>query len=220
MTSIYDQAILADSPLAYYHLSEASGTVAVDLSGYGNNGKLVGVLAYSQPGAVPNDTDTSILFSASGGIVFPYTLIPYSYQAISLDFLINLGAGWHYVATTMDNTSGTVLYLDDTQVQSQQDAMFLDIFLGSNFQYDAAGSVLSAGYLAKVALYPYKLSPGHIANHRQTFNQAVANPIQQYLLVNPGYISGFPGNFPGNEYVTVDMTKLQVVSTIPLPRNY
>ncbi len=74
----YVQAVLADSPLAYYRLGEASGSTMVDQT---NNhpGTYVGSPTFGQTGALPGDTDKSIALSGSGsayGQVAAWTTAP------------------------------------------------------------------------------------------------------------------------------------------------
>ncbi|MDQ3877515.1 MAG: LamG domain-containing protein, partial [Actinomycetota bacterium] len=55
----YQQAILADSPAAYWRLGESSGTVAADSSGNGHPGSYLGTPTLGSAGAVPGDTAVS-----------------------------------------------------------------------------------------------------------------------------------------------------------------
>ena len=50
----YRDEVLADSPVAYWRLSEASGTTAVDETS-SNNGTYAGGVSFGQPGAIVND---------------------------------------------------------------------------------------------------------------------------------------------------------------------
>src|SRR5437588_11591152 len=68
--SSYRDTVLADSPIAYYRLGEASGTTAVDASGNGRNATYSGAgVTYAQAGVIANDTDTSILLNGSTGTI-------------------------------------------------------------------------------------------------------------------------------------------------------
>lgn len=64
----HDQ-ILADSPEAYYRLSEASGTQMVDSSGNERHGVYTGAVTLNVPGLVPDDPDTAADFSGGWGQV-------------------------------------------------------------------------------------------------------------------------------------------------------
>jgi hypothetical protein len=67
-TQTYRAAVMADSPLAYWRLGEASGTVATDQlttrNGTYNNGPALG-----QPGALFNDPATSVGFNGTNQYV-------------------------------------------------------------------------------------------------------------------------------------------------------
>lgn len=73
----YTTAILADSPLAYYRLGEASGLTMVDSSGHGRNGAYrgIGEPTLGIAGLVTGDTDTAARFD--GGINYGYAQTPY-----------------------------------------------------------------------------------------------------------------------------------------------
>ena len=68
LTQTYRAAVIADSPLAYWRLGEASGTVATDQlttrNGTYNNGPALG-----QPGALFNDPATSVGFNGTNQYV-------------------------------------------------------------------------------------------------------------------------------------------------------
>lgn len=58
----YSSEVLADSPLVYYRLGEASGSTLVDSSGNGRNGTYNGDYTLGQPG-LTLDTDTAAAFA-------------------------------------------------------------------------------------------------------------------------------------------------------------
>lgn len=61
----YSSEVLADSPLAYYRLGEASGTTVTDSSGNGRNGTYVNAPALGAVGLLRNDADAAVDFSGS-----------------------------------------------------------------------------------------------------------------------------------------------------------
>ena len=68
VASVYSQAVLADSPLIYWKLDEASGTQALDLSGNGNTGSYYpgsSVITYGQPSLVTGQ-GSSVHFPGTG----------------------------------------------------------------------------------------------------------------------------------------------------------
>ena len=60
----YDQAVLADSPAAYWRLGEASGSSAADSSGNGNGGSYSGGVTLGAP-ALINDPNTAASFDGN-----------------------------------------------------------------------------------------------------------------------------------------------------------
>lgn len=64
-SSAYQAAVLADSPIDYYRLDEASGTTARDISGNGNNGTYTSRITLNQGGAT-TDGDTAVAMTGTG----------------------------------------------------------------------------------------------------------------------------------------------------------
>jgi hypothetical protein len=56
----YEQAVLADRPVAYWRLGEASGPTAVDSTGHGHEGKYHGHPTYGETGAIEGDRNTAV----------------------------------------------------------------------------------------------------------------------------------------------------------------
>lgn len=158
--SAYSTLILAANPQAYYRMDEASGNVAHDSSGNSYNATVSGA-TLGQTGAIAGDSNTSMLFTASGGLTLPYNLNPARWTALTLEFWINLGTGWNHVVVAVDATS-TDLYLNgiSTSAGSISGAsVLIDTIL------DFAGSLTTGGNLDEVALYNYKFSSGLAAAH-------------------------------------------------------
>src|SRR6185503_16482969 len=70
----YDQAVLVDSPSAYWRLGEASGTVAGDASGGNRSGAYVDTPSLAQPGALAGSANTSVGFDG----VTEHVQVPYA----------------------------------------------------------------------------------------------------------------------------------------------
>ena len=66
--SAYSDAVLADSPVGYWRLGEASGAF-VDSSGNGNNGAAVGSPTYGETGALSADSDKAVKTTQPGGLI-------------------------------------------------------------------------------------------------------------------------------------------------------
>ncbi|MBI3968024.1 MAG: PQQ-dependent sugar dehydrogenase, partial [Chloroflexi bacterium] len=70
--SAYASAVLADQPLAYWRLDEASGTQAADLSGNAFHGAYSGTVTLNQSGALNTEASPAPRFDgASGHVVAP-----------------------------------------------------------------------------------------------------------------------------------------------------
>jgi hypothetical protein len=68
----YKLAVLADKPVAYWRLGEASGTTVADSSGKGITGTIAGGVTLKQAGALTGDADTAAAFNGStGNVVVP-----------------------------------------------------------------------------------------------------------------------------------------------------
>ncbi|NQU21797.1 MAG: PEP-CTERM sorting domain-containing protein [Candidatus Nealsonbacteria bacterium] len=68
-TASYSEAVLADEPIGYWRLGEASGSTAADASGHGLNGTYYGGVTRDQPGALVGDPDTAAAFNGSTGYI-------------------------------------------------------------------------------------------------------------------------------------------------------
>lgn len=62
----YAAAVIADNPMGYWRLGEASGPTALD-SWSTNNGTYFGTETFGLPGALPRDANTSVDFAGNGG---------------------------------------------------------------------------------------------------------------------------------------------------------
>lgn len=63
----YVDEVLADTPLAYWRLGEASGAVAADASGNGFAASYIGTVGYGTAGAIVGDADTAIQLDGTSG---------------------------------------------------------------------------------------------------------------------------------------------------------
>jgi len=112
-TSAYQSAVLADSPLAYWRLGEASGTVAADQRG-ARNGTYVNSPALGQPGGLFNDSAKSVGFNGAT----QYVQVPSDLSLNPPRFSVEVwarptgGAGaYHGVMASRQYPFGWVLYL-------------------------------------------------------------------------------------------------------------
>jgi hypothetical protein len=65
----YTDVVMSDLPAAYLRLGETSGTRAVDLTGSGHNGTLVGTATHETEGAIEGDRDGSIQLTGTNAFV-------------------------------------------------------------------------------------------------------------------------------------------------------
>jgi len=63
----YSGTVLADGPMAYWRVDEASGTVAHDASGHGNDAQYVGGVTLGTGGALIGDTDKAVTLDGTTG---------------------------------------------------------------------------------------------------------------------------------------------------------
>ena len=162
----YASTILGDGPKAYYRLDEVSGAIAADQTSNHYNATLSGGFTFGQPGALSNDTDTSIAFATTGMLSLPGALNVTTFTALSVEFWINTGTAWQYFVVTC-NGSVTTAYLNGSVTAFGTPA---PVEIGALF--DVAGSYLAAN-LDEVAIYNYVLSAAQIAAH---YAAAAATP--------------------------------------------
>jgi len=67
MAGVYENAVLADAPTAYYRLGDTPPVLPIsDASGHGLTGTLLNTISLGQSGALTGDANSSSRFSASG----------------------------------------------------------------------------------------------------------------------------------------------------------
>ena len=131
----YAGTILADNPLAYYRLDDASGSTAVDSSSNGMNATYVGGVQLGQPGALPFDPDTAVTLDGSTG----YVQLP----TINNDFTHGFSAEvWVYPTAVASNAT-----FIDLGNSSNGDAIIL---YRSGTSNDLAFQVFQGGNSGKV----------------------------------------------------------------------
>jgi hypothetical protein len=100
----YVSTVLADNPLGYWRLGEATGPVAYDASPNYFDGAYTGGVTLAEPGALLTDTDTSALFDGATGYV--NVGAHSAFNQLSNDFTIEAwhkgeGSGW--IVSTRDD---------------------------------------------------------------------------------------------------------------------
>ncbi|MCA1683627.1 MAG: fibronectin type III domain-containing protein, partial [Actinobacteria bacterium] len=95
----YASGVLANAPLAYYRLGEASGKTAADSSGKGRHGTYEGA-SLGSPGAVVDDQDTSVSDDGSAQAVRSAPSLPGYNSARSVEAWVKPADGYdRYVAS-------------------------------------------------------------------------------------------------------------------------
>jgi hypothetical protein len=97
----YSAAVLADSPLAYWRLGDASGTACVDSSGNGRDGTYAGSPTLGTTGLLTGDSDTAVTFDGTNDKV-----------DITYGSWMDAGATITVEAIIKTNASGTRLIID------------------------------------------------------------------------------------------------------------
>ena len=67
----YNDAVLADTPIAYWELNDTTGTSAIDSSGNSYNGTYTGTYTLNQASILPNGQGASLQLAGSGYVVLP-----------------------------------------------------------------------------------------------------------------------------------------------------
>lgn len=111
----YSSVILADSPLAYWRLNEASGTTAADSSGNAHNGTISGAVTLGAAGLVAGaGSDTAYSFDGTAGT--PGQVLtawnPSGYSAFSVEAWVNFstivsGSNPRLIVNSHDDFTGT-----------------------------------------------------------------------------------------------------------------
>src|SRR5213592_584293 len=85
----YKASVLADHPVAYWRLDEATGTVMVDASGNGNDGAYAGAVTLGQPGALASDGDTAAGVGPAGGTASVASTPSLQVNPVTIEIWIN-----------------------------------------------------------------------------------------------------------------------------------
>ena len=119
----YRSTVLADNPLFYYRLGEASGTDAYDEVAAGNNGTYYNTPDLGETGAVSGDSNTSVKFKeASSEYATTVTLTETSLLPCTIECFVKLdgasdgNAGIVFYRATNAQASGLNLYGSSTKL--------------------------------------------------------------------------------------------------------
>ena len=138
----YTSEVLADSPVAYWRLGEASGTTAVDETG-SHNGTYVGSPTLGATGLLAGDTDTSVTFNGTS----QYVDIPAAGaftvgQPFTLEALVEVAADSTDRGIIGNGYSNTGYHLRILANNRLRMILFQD---GTAYTFSDSTTVLSAG---------------------------------------------------------------------------
>jgi len=91
----YKASVLADHPVAYWRLDEATGTVMADASGNGNDGTYAGAFTLGRPGALARDDDSAVGFDPAGAAMVSSSA-SFQVNTVSIEIWINKRADTEY----------------------------------------------------------------------------------------------------------------------------
>lgn|GEM_PF-1569233 len=125
----YQDVVMAKNPIAYWRLGESSGTVAADISGYGNNASYKNAPTMGSSGAMTADSDKAVTLNGSSQYIAipaftnPTTLSDYTvsiwfnltaHNAVGRSYLLDLrgdgSASASSLGVIIDNNGGTELH--------------------------------------------------------------------------------------------------------------
>ena len=101
----YSASVLADSPLSYWRLGEASGTTAADSSGANRTGSYLNTPTLGVPGALAGDTNTPVGFNGTN----EYVHVPFAAALNPASFTVE---AWAYVTGGQDTYRSLVTSRD------------------------------------------------------------------------------------------------------------
>ena len=99
----YKASVLADHPVAYWRLDEATGTVMADATGNGHDGIYAGAFTLGQPGALASDDDSAVGFDPAGGAATVASSPSFQVNRVSIEIWINKRANTEYGAYVSKN---------------------------------------------------------------------------------------------------------------------
>ena len=99
----YRASVLADHPVAYWRLSEATGAVMADASGNGNDGTYAGAVTRGQPGALASEGNTAVGFDPTGSAASVASTTSLQVNLITIEIWINKRSDIEYGAYVSKN---------------------------------------------------------------------------------------------------------------------
>lgn len=102
----YSATVLADKPVAYWRMSEMTGTTMADTTTNGNNGRYDGIVMLAQPGPLAGDGSTAIALDGSTGSVVVPSSSNLQVNWVTIELWINKRADSEYGVYVAKNVAG------------------------------------------------------------------------------------------------------------------
>lgn len=142
----YSAEVLADSPLAYYRLGEASGTTMTDSSGNGRNGSHVSSPTLGSTSLLVGDANTAVTYS-SGKYSETTSATWMDASSFSVDALIKPTAvsGTQTIASRYDGGDSGSFTVSSWTLRLDGNKLACYIFSGASFGVATQSTTLTAG---------------------------------------------------------------------------
>jgi hypothetical protein len=188
----YRTAVLADNPVAYWRLGEATGTIAKDEVGPGPNGAhpgvYVGAVQLGQAGSLSGDSDASIFLNGSGARMevpddpaLNFVGAPFSIEAwVKKSTSFGAGCGSNCMKRIVDKSragfgDGYGLDMDDSSIRT----------LGSVNAGAGNPSVTGIPFDSSVGQWYHIVTVSDGSGHATTFVNGVSIGTYSYASTNP-----------------------------------
>jgi hypothetical protein len=102
----YSATVLADKPVAYWRMSEMTGTATADATNNGNNGRYDGIVMLAQPGPLAGDGGTAIALDGSTGAVVVPSSSNLQVNWVTIELWINKRADSEFGVYMAKNVAG------------------------------------------------------------------------------------------------------------------
>lgn len=191
----YRNEVLADGPLAFWMLDDASGTTAGDASGNGRTGTYTNGPTLAQASIIPTTTDTCVSFDGSNDSVDVASASWMDVSSITVEAVVNLPlSGTRAIVSRDNNTqrdwylalSGADLYWGVRNASNALVEVGPVTLLAANTSTHIA-CTFSAGGTAKVYVNGAEASSSAVSGNLRTASAAIR--VGAYLNIS-GYLNG------------------------------
>ena len=102
----YSATVLADKPVAYWRMSEMTGTTMADATSNKNDGRLDGIVMLAQPGPIAGEGSTAIAFDGSTGSAVVPSSFSLQVNWVTIELWINKRADSEFGVYMAKNVAG------------------------------------------------------------------------------------------------------------------